>query len=214
METQEPLVDLRVYMPDLQILRDTSVPWVRQSVAEMLSNARRLLGSYDIGLREGWRSPQRQQFLYDRYFDSLRKLNPEWTHATLRRMTNRFFAPYDQPAPPGHSTGAAVDVWLLNGDGEPFDLSGRGERFRSAPTFSPLVPKETRRLRGVLHDAMAAAGFTNCRDEWWHYSYGDAGWAVRAGRPMCMFGTHYPPTEAYEDADRAFVENFLKDPPF
>jgi hypothetical protein len=71
-ETQEPLVDLRDYMPDLQILRDTSVPWVRQSVAEMLSNARRLLGSYDIGLREGWRSPQRQQFLYDRYFESLR----------------------------------------------------------------------------------------------------------------------------------------------
>ena len=35
---------------------------------------------------------------------------------------------------------------------------------------------------------MIEAGFSNCRDEWWHYSYGDAGWAVRTGAPTCMYG--------------------------
>ena len=35
---------------------------------------------------------------------------------------------------------------------------------------------------------MLAAGFSNCRDEYWHYSYGDAGWAVRMGLTECVYG--------------------------
>ena len=34
---------------------------------------------------------------------------------------------------------------------------------------------------------------SNCRDEWWHYSYGDAGWAVRlrrANMPL-RIGNHW-----------------------
>ena len=40
----------------------------------------------------------------------------------------------------------------------------------------------------MLHDAMVSVGFSNCRDEWWHYSYGDAGWAVRVGEQHCFYG--------------------------
>ncbi|MBA3726595.1 MAG: D-alanyl-D-alanine carboxypeptidase family protein [Armatimonadetes bacterium] len=213
-ESGEPLVDLRVEMKDLPILRETAVPWVRKSVAHMLSNARLVLRDYDIGLREAWRSVERQRFIYDRYFNRLREEHPEWTYATLRRMTNRFFAPYDQKAPPGHSTGGAIDVWLVDSSGQPVDLSGKGERFRAAPTFSALIPNETRKLRMLLHDAMTAAGFTNCRDEWWHYSYGDAGWAVRAHGRMCIYGATEPPLDEYVSQDRQFVEAFLADPPF
>jgi D-alanyl-D-alanine dipeptidase len=35
---------------------------------------------------------------------------------------------------------------------------------------------------------MAEAGFSNCYDEWWHWSYGDAGWAVRLGHPQAIYG--------------------------
>lgn len=40
----------------------------------------------------------------------------------------------------------------------------------------------------MLVDAMLCAGFSNCRDEWWHYSFGDAGWAVRLGFDSCFYG--------------------------
>lgn len=209
-ECGEPLVDLRIELPNLLLLRDFSVPWVRSSVAVMLSNACTLLPSgYRLGLREAWRSPERQKFVYEFYFEKLRKEHPHWSYATLRRQTNRFYAPYDQPAPPGHSTGGAVDVWLLKGN-EPCDLHGPGERFETAPTFKAGLPKPIVKLRRILYDAMIGAGFTNCRDEWWHYSYGDAAWAVRLDRKECIYGSIYPPLEEYIQQDQKFFKDFLE----
>jgi D-alanyl-D-alanine dipeptidase len=210
-ECGEPLVDLREHLPGFKVLRESAVPWARLGIADRLREARKLLHPYDIGLREAWRSVERQRFIYDRYFAGLDQAKGL---ATRRRLANRFFAPYDQKAPPGHSTGAAVDLWLLDRDGESLDLNGPGERFRSAPTFSPHLPKMVREMRLLLYDALIEAGFTNCRDEWWHYSYGDAGWAVRAGESTCIYGSAEPPLEEYVERDRAFIETFLQDPPF
>jgi D-alanyl-D-alanine dipeptidase len=208
-ECGEPLVDLREF--GLIVMRDTAVPWAREGVADRLQVARRLLAPFDVGLREAWRSLERQRFLYDYYFATL---DPSQSYSTRRRLANRFFAPYDQKAPPGHSTGAAVDVWLLDERREPIELNGPGQRFRSAPTFSARLPKLVREMRLLLHDAMADAGFTNCRDEWWHYSFGDAGWAVRAGESTCVYGAIRPHVDEYMAKDRAFIEAFLSDPPF
>jgi len=211
LENGEPLVDLREAVPGLHVLRETAVPWARRSVAERFAEARASIAPLDIGLREAWRSPERQKFIYDYYFNSL---PPESSLAVRRRRANRFFAPYDQKAPPGHSTGAALDVWLLDADGESIPLNGPGQRFRSAPTFSARLPAIIREKRIILYTAMTAVGFTNCRDEWWHYSYGDAGWAVRVGSPTCIYGSIRPDTEAYIEKDQAFIEAFLTDPPF
>jgi D-alanyl-D-alanine dipeptidase len=210
-ECGEPLIDLRDHLPGFKVLRDSAVPWARVGVADRLRAARKDLHPYDIGLREAWRSVERQRFIYDRYFAGL---DPMRSLAIRRRLANRFFAPYDQKAPPGHSTGAAVDLWLLDQYGEPIDLAGAGHKFKSAPTFSAKLPANVREMRLVLHDALLDAGFTNCRDEWWHYSYGDAGWAVRVGETTCIYGSAEPPKHEYEDRDRAFFEDFLKDPPF
>jgi D-alanyl-D-alanine dipeptidase len=195
----------------VKVLRTFAVPWARVAVADKLAHARRLLAPYDVGLREAWRSPERQKFLYDYYFATL---DPEKSVASRRRLANRFFAPYDQKAPPGHSTGGAVDVWLLDHHGEPIGLDGPGRRFKSAPTFSRLLSPEIRAYRLLLHDAMAEAGFTNCRDEWWHYSFGDAGWAVRAGASECIYGAKYPDKQEYVARDEAFFAEFLANPPF
>ena len=202
-ECGEPLVDLREMTQSLPVLRDTAVPWSREGVARRLINAQQLLKPLGLGLREAWRSIDRQRFIYDAYFN---QFDPSLSLAIRRRLTNRFFAPYDQKAPPGHSTGAAVDVWLLSATGEPIPLDGQGHRFKSAPTFSARLPEELRRQRQILHDAMADAGFSNCRDEWWHYSYGDAGWAVRVGSATCIYGSASPPLEEYSAKDAAFFE--------
>ncbi len=47
----------------------------------------------------------------------------------------------------------------------------------------------------ILVEAMLGAGFSNCRDEFWHYSYGDAAWAVRTGAPYCIYGLIELPPE-------------------
>lgn len=40
---------------------------------------------------------------------------------------------------------------------------------------------------------MHNAGFSNCRDEYWHWSYGDSAWSVRAGASDAIYGLIEPP---------------------
>jgi D-alanyl-D-alanine dipeptidase len=40
---------------------------------------------------------------------------------------------------------------------------------------------------------MLSVGFSNCEDEYWHYSFGDAAWAVRTGADHCVYGLIEPP---------------------
>jgi len=91
-----------------------------------------------------------------------------------------------------------------------FGCGRTGERFASAPTFAPHLPKETLELRYVLYRALIRQGFTNCRDEWWHYSYGDAAWAVRLGRKTCFYGAISPPRSVYAKKDERFFREFLE----
>jgi hypothetical protein len=35
---------------------------------------------------------------------------------------------------------------------------------------------------------MESTGLTNYVGEWWHWSYGDQGWALRVGSPVAYYG--------------------------
>ena len=64
----------------------------------------------------------------------------------------------------------------------------------AARTEFENLPEEQRANRRLLRDAMEAAGFSNYEEEWWHYSYGDSGWALRTNRETAFFGRTAPPT--------------------
>ncbi len=55
-------------------------------------------------------------------------------------------------------------------------------------------------------EAMLGAGFSNCRDEWWHYSYGDAGWAVRLQEESCFYGLAELAPDLYAEQERIWLE--------
>ncbi len=210
-ENNEELVDLRVFVQEVVIVKEQCIPWVRKTVALMLREANRLMPNGNrIGVREAWRSRKRQKLIYDRYFETLKKEKTDASYATLRRLTNRFFAPYDQPAPPGHSTGGAIDVALLNSENEVIPLDGEDERFKSSATFYKKLKDEVIKGRMMVYKAMIKAGFSNCHDEWWHYSYGDAAWAVRTGKKECMYGEVFPPEEEYLEKDKTFEKEFIQ----
>src|SRR5918912_3556065 len=123
----------------------------------------------------------------------MQREHPQWPLSALRRATNQYFAPYDQPAPPGHCTGGAVDVVLLGPDGEPVDVNSPAVGWEAAYTWSDKISPESKRNRMILVEAMLNAGFSNCREEYWHYSYGDSAWAVRVGEKTCPYGFIEPP---------------------
>ncbi|MCA0360758.1 MAG: hypothetical protein LCH41_06865 [Armatimonadetes bacterium] len=189
LESGEPLVALSEVAPSVKIVRDAVIPFLRKTVAEMLESAAQSLpDGYQIGVIDAWRPFDRQVRIWTFMSECLDEARPDLTYAAKRRILCRFVAPVDQKAPPGHTTGAAVDVWLLDGSGEQIDVTAPFARLRGAPTYVFGLDPEAHRHRMILVEAMLAAGFSNCRDEWWHYSYGDAGWAVRMDKPECPYG--------------------------
>ncbi len=202
----EPLVDIRKVAPKVKIFREATIPYVRESVAaKMKRAATELPRGYFLSLTEGWRPLERQRLIYEFMTRSLLEIKPQLDRATLRRTINRWVAPVDQKAPPGHCTGAAVDVYLVDKDNEPYDVTSPFTRFGSGPTYLFGLTETAQKNRMLLVETMLAAGFSNCRDEWWHYSYGDAGWAVRTGRKRCFYGLAELPEELYREQQRLWV---------
>lgn len=210
-ENGEPLVDLRLVAPTALIYRESVIPFARKTVAEMVERAARSLPKgFRMGIVDAWRPIERQRRIYEWVTKCAMEAFPHRSHAAIRRTVNRWAAPVDQKAPPGHCTGAALDVWLIDVSGEVVDVSSPYERFSAAPTFTLGLSEEAKSNRMILYDAMMDAGFSNCRDEWWHYSYGDAAWAVREGLDECMFGLielGYP--ELYAEQERLAYERLL-----
>ena len=190
---REPLVDIRTFCPNV-LFAERLCPFLRQSTAEMLNRAHASLPAnrrFRIGT--ALRTLSMQKGGWDRYFKRMQDEHPSWPLSSLRRATNKYFAPYDQKAPPGHCTGGAVDVTLVDADNQPVDVTSPTEGWEAAYTWSDKLTPEARANRMVMVEAMLGAGFSNCRDEYWHYSWGDSAWAVRVGEYECPYGWTYPP---------------------
>lgn len=206
-ENHEPLVDLRLTAPNVAVIRPQVIPFLRRRVAEMLAEAAELIPHpFRLGVIDAWRPFERQQKIYEFMTKSAKEAFPERGHAQIRRTVNRFVAPPHRKSPPGHCTGAAVDVNLLDGKGEVVDVSAPFDRFSAAPTYSFGLTHHALEHRMMLVEAMLTAGFSNCRDEWWHYSYGDAGWAVRMEEPFCVYGLTTMDPELYVEQERLWEE--------
>jgi len=193
----EPLFDLRDKRETRFLdLAPGCLPYVRITVFEMLRRAQSYLPwEYHIRISTALRTLAMQERMYWSNFDRLKAEHPEWPMSALRRACNKFFAPPDTKAPPGHTTGGAVDVTLVDLAGRPYDMTSPHERWDAAYTFVSGLTPEARHNREMLYGAMVRAGFSNCRDEWWHYSYGDSAWAVRVGEKEACYGLIHPPPD-------------------
>jgi zinc D-Ala-D-Ala dipeptidase len=197
-ENGEPLVDLREVCPVLKF-KEGCVPYVREQVAVKLNVAAQLLPvGHVFQISTALRTIEMQGELYWTNFDKLKLERPELPLSALRRRTNKYFAPPDYPAPPGHTTGAAIDLTILNPDGEALLMTdpyeeGEGKAWEVAATFSEKISLLAQQNRLLLIETLFTVGFSNCRDEWWHWSYGDNAWAVRMGKESAFYGLIPPP---------------------
>ncbi len=194
---REPLVDVRTFCPVVK-LSEHLCPYLRKSAAEMLNAAQASLPpNHRLIIHTCLRTLAMQQHGWDNYFKKKREEHPEWPLSTLRRTVNKYYAPYDQPAPPGHCTGGAVDIGVLGPGDVTLDVLGPTKGWDAAYTWSEKIGEDARKNRMMMVNAMLDAGFSNCRDEYWHYSYGDSAWAVRVGKKECPYGWTHP--DAYID---------------
>jgi D-alanyl-D-alanine dipeptidase len=193
----EPLVDLRETNPELSF-GVNCLPYVRESVAAALKIAFKNTPVHlDLRVSTGLRTLQEQADMYWHNYQRARDEDTGRSESTLRRMTNRFFAPPDAKAPPGHCTGAAVDVGLLDRETErPLDVSSPLKGWKGAPTGASGLSPQASENRRLLCHIMHSTGLSNCRTEFWHWSYGDSAWATRVGAPVAVYGLVEPPPGA------------------
>jgi D-alanyl-D-alanine dipeptidase len=169
---------------------------LRKSVAEMLARAAEALPpSYTLAVVEGWRPPHIQRRMYLAAWKRWKERHPEWSELALRRVVNRFTAPPHRKVPPPHTTGGAVDVWLGDETGRTLDHLSPYEvgSARAYPSNARGLGAEALLHRRILSKAMADAGITNYPSEYWHWSYGDQGWAYRGSHPNAIYGPITPP---------------------
>ena len=192
-ERREPLVDVRVACPGV-VWTERICPYLRLSVAEKVNKAQAALPpGHRLRAGTALRTLAMQSGGWDGYFRRMQEQHPTWPLSALRRATNKYYAPYDQKAPPGHCTGGAIDVGIDAPDGSALDMIAPTEGWKAAYTWSDLLSPEAMANRMMMVEAMLGAGFSNCRDEYWHYSYGDSAWAVRVGEKECPYGWAHPP---------------------
>lgn len=203
---REPLVDVRVACPEV-VWTERICPYLRRPVAEMVNRAQSSLPSgYRLRAGTALRTLSMQSGGWDGYFRRMQEEHPTWPLSALRRATNKYFAPYDQNAPPGHCTGGAIDVGINAPDGSALDMIAPTQGWEAAYTWSERLSPDAKANRTMMVEAMLGAGFSNCRDEYWHYSYGDSAWAVRVGEAQCPYGWAHPPVALetnYEGASAA-----------
>lgn len=197
----EPLVDLLAFAPagppkllwaaQHPVFRYERARVCRESVARMLGEAAAMLpDGVCLQIVEGWRSPEAQRMMYQATWEQVRAAHPTWSDAAVRRQVNHYSAPPDHPVPPPHLTGGAVDLNLSDPVGRmldfmsPFELTDRTK----SPMHSSGLSDTARANRALLERVLNAAGLTNYWQEWWHWSYGDQGWALRTGRDVAVYG--------------------------
>lgn len=170
--------------------------YLRQEVLERLITAQTQLQSdypgWKILIFDAYRPLEVQQFMVDYTFSELlktRELKPdlisaEQCQAILEEVYQFWAVPSLDPAtPPPHSTGAAIDITLVNNTGKIVDMGSPIDEIspRSYPNHfaesSHLVEQKYHQNRQILAAVMISAGFQQHPNEWWHFSYGDQMWA-------------------------------------
>ncbi len=215
----EPLVDVlalskRIFLdrPRFDYKRETLL---RAGVAERLAVAvERLPEGYSLAFVEGWRPPFIQARMFRATHRMLAERYPEMDETLLMAMAERYTAPMDVTVPPPHTTGAAFDLALYDPSG-PVDLHSPYD-WRDPDGFAldaPGISAAARANRDLLRAIFEGTGITNYPSEYWHWSYGDQGWAYRGGHPFALYGAVEPPGWKPEtrDAIDAPLE-FLPDP--
>lgn len=208
----EPLVDFLAVCPQLRfapqhpVFEFPRVHLVRQRVAEMLCQAAHALpNGLHLRIVEGYRPLAVQRAMYRHALAQARQQHPDWSELQIEIEAGRYSAPPDAITPPPHITGGAVDLEIADENDQlldffsPYELTDWRQAAPNAPGLTPTAQANRQLLRSVLEPT----GLTNYVDEWWHWSYGDNGWALRVGADHAIYDRVSIPPDAIWVGDMA-----------
>ncbi len=172
--------------------------FLRQKVLDSLIAAQTKLQQnypgWHIQIFDAYRPIAVQQFMVNYTFAETVKAqgltldSPSLTEAKrqeILELVYQFWAnpSLDPTTPPPHSTGAAVDITLVDANNQIVDMGSPIDELspRSYPNhFLDSQEQEAQKYhqhRQLLAEVMLSGGFQQHQQEWWHFSLGDQMWA-------------------------------------
>ncbi|MET3108023.1 D-alanyl-D-alanine dipeptidase [Oxalobacteraceae bacterium GrIS 2.11] len=172
---------------------------LRKTVYRKLVAAQRLLPNHlRLCLYEGYRSLELQNLLFCKRYQSLNRLHPEWDKIRLFHETTKLVCPLINPDgtlnTPPHSTGGAIDVYLIDRRGNLVDMGIPAADWMTdldgslSRTDSSTISGIAQMHRSMMSRALEKVGFVNYPAEYWHWSYGDRYWAYLNKKPFALYG--------------------------
>ena len=189
--------DIKLQYPLMKLRNSVAECYVREELSDRLLAAADLLPK-GIRLRifDTWRPLALQIELYEYYSKSIiRKFGLENEEKEKREEIISRYVSYPENnvlLPPVHTTGGAVDLTLIDSDGNELDMGTEFDSFSEAASTAYYeqsgADTKIRDNRRMLYKAMTGAGFTNLPSEWWHYDFGDRFWAYYNRKPAIYNG--------------------------
>jgi D-alanyl-D-alanine dipeptidase len=204
-DNQEPMIDLLeqdiiLFGASPEVLNNRDYTKMRVTVYNKLVTAQqRLPVKLRFCLYEAYRSLALQQQLFNDRHTLLQHTYPDWDAHTLFQETTQIVAPVinwdGSPNTPPHSTGAAIDIYLLDSQNRVVDMGIQVEDWRLdidgsiSKTDSTKISTQAQQYRAIMNHALQAVGFVNYPAEYWHWSYGDRYWAHAVGNAFALYGS-------------------------
>ncbi|EAZ91499.1 M15 family metallopeptidase [Crocosphaera chwakensis] len=181
--------------------------YLRSKVIEALIQAQTYLqqqySGWKIHIFDAYRPVAVQQFMVDYTFTSLLKekgltldsLSETEKDSLWQQVYQIWAIPSDDlTTPPPHSTGGAVDITLIDNQGQLLDMGGLIDELseRSQPNYyanhTDNLGQTYHQKRELLNQIMTQAGFLRHPGEWWHFSLGDQMWAWQGQKAVAYYG--------------------------
>ena len=203
-----------VYGPSPEIPNNKDYTYLRKTVYDKLIMAQnKLPKGLHFCLYEGYRSLSLQKMIFDKQLSNVKKRHPDWSSEQVFLETTKLVSPVVNPdhSPniPPHSTGAAIDVYLIDDHGQAVDMGIHPKDWMNdadgvlsltnSNHISPLAKKN----RQIMMDALSAMDFVNYPTEYWHWSYGDRYWAYTKQQAHAIYGSYIPQNTAVTNRESA-----------
>jgi len=175
--------------------KDKSPFYLRQGVVDKLRESAKKLdmlkSGYKLKIFDAFRPIEVQKFMIDydkerialeRYDTSFDTLQVDEQNEVLA-FVQTFWSPISEELelnPPPHSTGAALDVTIVDENGIELDMGTKIDELSELSYSDYFENSDTlyQENRDLLYKVMSYAGFVQLPTEWWHFSYGDQIWAI------------------------------------
>ncbi len=172
---------------------------LRKTIVEKLCRAQENLPyGWTFRIYEGYRSLEVQKILFEWISAKIDRENPGLDSKNRFEKITQLVSPLKTLDGdiniPVHNTGAAVDLEILDRDGNLVDLGMAVKDWifldpAYSQTHSPLISTQAQSNRQILLDVMTEQDFVNYPSEFWHFSYGDRYWAYLTGNSMARYGS-------------------------